>query len=75
MINELQTAAELQIFWDGFIHITLLISFFIMFGTFLGLIYTEKHRNIFIIGCSICCAYVYFILVWNFTWPLIYGYP
>ena len=75
MLEALQDAAVLQVFWDSFIFITLLISFFIMFGLFLGLIYTDKHRNLLLIGCTACCGYIYFILVWNFTWPLIYGFP
>ncbi|MHA1783840.1 MAG: hypothetical protein ACTSVY_13015 [Candidatus Helarchaeota archaeon] len=69
------TALELQVFWDSFIAISLMASFFIMFGLFLVLVYSNKYRNACIIGILICCAYIYFILVWNFIWPLVYGFP
>ena len=75
MLRELQNAIELQIFWDSFIFIGLLISFFTAVGLFFVLIYTDKYRNLLLVGCTSCCGVIYFLLVWNFVWPLVYGFP
>ena len=75
MMNILWDPVQLQIFWDGTITISIISSFFILWGLFMGMVYSEKHRKALIVGCVICCAFMYFLLAWNYIWPPLYGFP